>query len=125
MITDPVTTGGKKRSNLLNTPLSAKPTAPAITMAPKMARSPAVPPPAAAPMASMEPTAANEVPCTIGSFAPIQRTPRVCSSVARPEISSVAANRYDRSEKESFIALPTINGTATTPAYMLITCCSP
>src|SRR6478735_2496882 len=75
--------------------------------------------------AIIEATAANEVPCTIGSFAPIQGTPRVCSRVARPDTSSVAASRYDRSAKGSFSVLPTMNGTATTPAYMLITCCRP
>ena len=53
------------------------------------------------------------------------QTPRVCSSVASPEMSSVAASRYARSANGSFSALPTISGTATTPAYMLITCCSP
>ena len=93
VMTDPVTTGGKKCSRRLNTPLSRNPMAPATTMAPKIAFSPAVPPPAPVPMAIIEPTAANEVPCTIGSFAPIHGTPRVCSRVARPEISSVAASR--------------------------------
>ena len=125
VITDPVTTGGKKCSRRANTPDSRNPARPAIRTEPKMARRPSTPPPAEAPTAIIEATAANEVPCTIGSFAPIQGTPRVCSRVARPDTSRVAASRYDRSAKGSLSVLPTMNGTATTPAYMLITCCRP
>src|SRR6478609_8998590 len=121
VITDPVTTGGKNRSNPDNT----NPSSPATRIAPKMARIPSRPPPAALPTDNMEATAANEVPCTIGSFAPIQGTPNVWIRVANPDTNSVAANRYDRSAKDRPNAEPTMNGTATTPAYMLITCCRP
>ena len=92
-MTDPVTTGGKKCSSRLNTPDSRNPMIPATRMAPKMHWSPRTPPPASFPMASIEATAANDVPCTSGSFAPIHQTPRVCSSVARPDTSSAAASR--------------------------------
>ena len=93
VMTEPVTTGGKKCSSRLNTPESRKPMTPATRTAPKMYCSPATPPPASLPMASMEATAANEVPCTSGSLAPILQTPRVCSRVASPETSSAAVSR--------------------------------
>ena len=125
VMTEPVTTGGKKCSSLLNTPESRKPITPATITAPKMYCSPTTPPPASLPMASIEATAANEVPCTSGSRAPIRQMPSVCSRVARPETSRAAVSRYARSPKGSPSAVPTISGTATTPAYMLMTCCRP
>ncbi len=66
--------------------------APATMSAPKMARNPASPP-SGAPMAIMVETATNDVPCTIGSRAPIRQTPRVCRSVARPEMNRPALIR--------------------------------
>ena len=122
---EPVTTGGKKWMSRLNTGVSRKPMIPATRTAPKMVVRPRAPPPAVLPMASIEATAANEVPWTSGSFAPIFQMPRVCSSVASPDTSSAAVSRYARSAKGSPSAVPTISGTATTPAYMLITCCRP
>ena len=125
VITEPVTTGGKKGSSRLNTPDRRNPTTPATSTAPKMYCNPATPPPASLPMASIEATAANDVPCTSGSRAPIFQMPRVCSRVASPDTSSAAVSRYARSAKGRPSAVPTISGTATTPAYMLITCCRP
>ena len=93
VMTDPVTTGGKKRSRRLNTPDSRKPITPATRIAPKMNCSPRTPPPASLPMASIEATAANDAPCTSGSRAPIFHTPRVCRRVASPETSSAAVSR--------------------------------
>ena len=93
VITEPVTTGGKKCSSRLNTPDSRNPTTPATSTAPKMYCSPATPPPASLPMASIEATAANDVPCTSGSRAPIFQMPRVCSRVASPDTSSAAVSR--------------------------------
>ncbi len=93
VMTDPVTTGGKKCSRRLNTPDSRNPMIPATRMAPKMNWSPRTPPPASFPMASIEATAANDAPCTSGSLAPIRQTPIVCSSVASPDTSSAAVSR--------------------------------
>ena len=94
VITDPVTTGGKKCSSRAEHRRRARSRPdrrpgwrrrwPAGR--PLRRRRPY-------PTASIEATAANEVPCTIGSFAPIHWTPRVCSRVARPDTSSVAASR--------------------------------
>ena len=93
VMTDPVTTGGKKCSRRLNTPDSRNPMTPATRMAPKMNCSPRTPPPASLPMASIEATAANDAPCTSGSLAPIRQKPIVCSSVASPDTSSAAVSR--------------------------------
>lgn len=93
VITVPVTTSGKNRSSRVKTGAIRNPARPEISRAPKMARSPAVPPPWEAPTASMVETAANEVPCTIGWRAPIFQTPRVCSRVATPDMKSPAETR--------------------------------
>ena len=66
VMTTPVTTSGKKRSRLVKTGAMRKPMIPESSRAPRMARRPTVPPPSAAPMASMVDTAANDVPWTIG-----------------------------------------------------------
>lgn len=92
VMTVPVTTGGKNRSSLVKNGAISSAMAPATMSAPKMARSPASPP-SGAPMASMVETAANDVPCTIGSRAPIRQTPSVCRSVARPDMNSPALIR--------------------------------
>ena len=92
VITVPVTTGGKNRSSLVKNGEIRKAMAPATMRAPKIARSPASPP-SGAPMATMVETAANDVPCTIGSRAPIFQTPRVWSSVASPEMNRPALIR--------------------------------
>ena len=93
VMTDPVTTGGKKRSRRLNTPRQQEPDDPGDQDGAEDALQPADPAACAVPMASIEATAANEVPCTIGSLAPIRQTPRVCSSVASPDTSSAAVSR--------------------------------
>jgi hypothetical protein len=76
----------------VNTGARRNATAPATITAPKMARRPSTPP-ISVPIASMVATAAKDVPCTIGSRAPIFHTPRVCSTVATPETSSPAEMR--------------------------------
>ena len=93
VITTPVTTGGKRCSSRLNTGASRKPTTPATMTAPKIAVRPAAPPPAPLPIASIDATAANEVPCTSGCRAPMRQMPSVCSSVARPDTSRAAVSR--------------------------------
>ncbi len=93
VMTTPVTTSGKKRSRRVNTGAMKKAMTLDSSSAPKMARSPVVPPPCDIPMASMVDTAANEVPCTIGCRAPIFHTPRVCSRVAMPDMNSPADTR--------------------------------
>ena len=92
VITVPVTTSGKKRSSRVNTGAIRKPSSPASSRAPKTAASPAVPP-SLVPIARIVETAANEVPWTIGWRAPIFQMPRVCNSVARPEMNRPADTR--------------------------------
>lgn len=67
-------------------------------------------------------TAANVQPWTIGSRTPNRHTPTHWISVAMPHTSRSAVMRYARSAGDSFIAPPTISGTATAPAYMASTC---
>ncbi len=93
VITTPVTTGGKNRSRRVKKGAMTKAMAPATISDPKIARRPSSPPPRVVPMASMVATAANEVPCTMGRRAPSRHRPRVCSSVARPEMNSPALSR--------------------------------
>ena len=92
-MTEPVTTGGKKCSSRLNTPESRKPITPATRTSAEDVLQPGDAAAGVAPIASMEATAANEVPCTSGSRAPMRQTPRVCSRVASPETSSAAVSR--------------------------------
>ncbi len=65
------------------------------------------------------------MPLTNGSREPIFQIPRVCSSVASPEVSSAAPIRTVSSVLLSPQAAPTISGGATTPAYIAAMCCSP
>ena len=92
VITTPVTTSGKKRSSRVKIGAISMPSRPATSSAPKMARRPATPP-SAVPIARIVDTAANEVPCTIGCRAPNFHTPRVCKSVASPEMNRPADTR--------------------------------
>ena len=61
----------------------------------------------------------------MGCRAPSFQKPTVCRIVARPDISRPAEIRKVMSAGGRPKAFPTIRGTATTPAYMLITCCRP
>ena len=70
----------------------SRPRRPATIRAPKTARRPSTPP-CAVPTARMVDTAANDVPCTIGCRAPNFHTPRVCRSVANPEMNRPAETR--------------------------------
>ena len=89
VMTDPVTTSGKKCRRRVNTGASRRPTTPATSRAPKMARSPSGPP-VLVPIARMVDTAANEVPWTRGWRAPSFQKPRVCNRVATPDMNRPA-----------------------------------
>ena len=72
VMTDPVTTGGKKRSSRLKTPRRRKPIDPGDQEGAEDGLQAGGAAARARADGEHEATAANEVPCTIGSRAPIQ-----------------------------------------------------
>lgn len=125
VITEPVTTGGKKRTALLKKGAAMKPRTPATMTAPKMIGRASLLSLAEATTAVMGATPANVTPLTNGSLAPIFQKPRVCRKVASPAVNRQAPVRKVSSVPERPTAAPTISGGATTPAYMAATCCRP
>ena len=121
VIIEPVTISGKKRTifekkGVINIPkIELTMTAPKIVW---------IFPPVV-PIAIMLATAANEVPCTIGSFAPNHFSPSVCSNVAKPPTRIDAVINKAISAAFRPIAVPTTKGAAIRPPYMVSTCCKP
>ena len=76
-------------------------------------------------MASIGPTDANVTPIITGSRMPTPGKPTVWTSVAMPQANRSALIRIATSCGDRPRARPTISGTATAPAYMTSTCCSP
>lgn len=121
VITQPLTSGGKKRVTLENTGATSRPsTAEAIT-APRM---PGSPPPVCK-MLTMVATPANDTPCTSGRRLPKNGMPRVCNNVATPPMNRQAVISRPASAADMPAASATISGTATMPPYMVSTCCRP
>ena len=121
----PVTTGGKKRSMRLTTGAIRIEMMPAPMMAPNSMRAPSVPGLPLA-IATIGPTAAKVTPIITG-----RRMPNHCVApsawirVAMPQQNRSAEIRKATSCGPSLSARPTISGTATAPAYITSTCCSP
>src|SRR3954449_8922335 len=79
----------------------------------------------AAAIDSIGPTEANVTPIITGNRIPTPRKPIHCTSVAMPQANKSALIRKATSSGGSFSARPMISGTATAPAYITSTCCSP
>ena len=121
----PVTTGGKKRSNLLTMGAMIIEMMPAPMMAPKMARAPSTPGVTLA-KATIGPTAAKVTPIITGSLMPNHLLkPSDWIKVTMPQANRSAEISSVTCSGESLSALPTISGTAMAPAYITSTCCKP
>ena len=79
----------------------------------------------AAAIDSIGPTEAKVTPIITGSRMPTPGKPMHCTSVASPQANRSALIRKATSSGGSFKARPMISGTATAPAYITSTCCSP
>src|SRR3954465_4972465 len=79
----------------------------------------------AAAIDSIGPTAAKVTPIMTGRRMPTPAKPMHCNRVARPQANRSAEIRNATSSGGSFSARPMIRGTATAPAYITSTCCSP
>ncbi|MNI41108.1 hypothetical protein D3C73_953530 [compost metagenome] len=77
-------------------------------------------------IATMGATAANVTPIMTGSLMPNHCVaPKVWIKVTRPQQKRSAEISMATSSGVRFRARPTINGTATAPAYITNTCCRP
>lgn len=61
----------------------------------------------------------------MGSFAPNHFTPNVCNKVAKPPTRIEAVINSAISAAFKPMAVPTTNGAAIKPPYMVSTCCRP
>ena len=121
VMTEPVTSGGKKRMMRENTGVMSRPMTDAAITAPNTVGSP----PPALRMATMVATLANDTPCTRGSLQPKNGTPSVCSMVARPPMNRHEAINMPISLEGRPAAWPMMSGTAMMPPYMVRTCWKP
>jgi hypothetical protein len=92
VITTPVTTGGKNRTRRVKNGARTKGTAPATISEPKMARSPPARPPGGAD-GQHGGDGGERGALHDGQARPSRHSPRVCGSVARPEMNSPALSR--------------------------------
>ena len=122
-ITVPVTIGGKNRSSCEKNGATRIMKRPHAIVAPKMSVMP--PPSGDVPIAIIGPTAAKVTPCMSGRRTPNRQKPIDWTIVAMPATNRSALMRNAMSAELSPIALPTMSGTATAPAYIARTCCSP
>ncbi|MEY9942134.1 hypothetical protein ABH932_006732 [Streptacidiphilus sp. MAP5-52] len=124
VITTPMTWCGKNRISRPKNGPTSRQKAPAIMTAPRMLGSRWSPWFCSA-IASIGPIPAEDAALTNGRRLPTRFfTPSVCSSVAAPATSRLAAIRKVSSRAFRPQAGPTISGGATTPAYMAAMCCN-
>ena len=101
------------------------PTMPAPMIEPKISWAPVVPWAVSA-IASIGATEANVTPIITGRRMPNHCVkPQDWISVTRPQQKRSAEISIDTCCGDSLSARPTINGTATAPAYITSTCCMP
>ena len=121
----PVTTGGKNRSMREMMGAISIETTPAPMMEPNSNCAPLWPGLALA-MATMGATEANVTPIMTGSLMPNHCVaPSDWISVTMPQTKRSAEISIATWSGERLSARPTISGTATAPAYITSTCCSP
>ncbi len=125
VITEPVTTAGKKRTIREKTGATSSPITAETMIAPKTTRRPRSPPPSLRMIVIIVETEAKLMPCTSGSWEPKNGSPRVCRTVARPLTKSAPDTSRAVSEAESCATPPMMNGTAITPPNMDRMCCRP
>ena len=121
----PVTTGGKNRSRRLTNGVIAIDTTPAPMTEPNTKPAPSTPGWLLA-MATIGATDANVTPIITGSLIPNHCVaPSAWMSVTSPQQNKSAEIKIPTCSGLSLSAQPTINGTATAPAYITSTCCNP
>ena len=127
VITEPVTTAGKKRTTREKTGATSRPIRAATMTAPKTTRRPRSPLPSPSPrmIVIIVETLAKEMPWTSGSWEPKNGTPSVCRIVARPLTNSAPETSRAVSEGFSPATPPMMNGTAITPPNMDRMCWMP
>ncbi len=121
VITQPLTSGGKKRVSLEKMGAMIRPNTEAKSTAPS---TPCMPPPVCR-MLTMVATPEKDTPCTSGRREPKNGMPSVCSSVASPPMKRQAVISRPVSAADMPAALAMTRGTATMPPYMVSTCCKP
>ncbi len=120
--TEPVTTGGKKRSNFPISGAQAIPIKPEAIIAPKI---PVIPKSGLTPMAIMGATAVKVTPIIIGRRMPKKRLPKHWTSVASPAANKSALIISDSLSFGKSSAAPRMSGTIIQAEYITKTCCSP